>query len=73
MNAALIGVLVVAIVYVTVDGAIKIRAMHQRANRPVSPQRMQRLTVVKDPLLEMEDNQPTVVVLDFGQLFRGES
>jgi len=71
VNAALIGVLVVAIAYVAIDGAIKMRAMHQRAQRPVSPQRMKRLTVVQDPLLEL-DSQPTVVVLDFGQLFRGE-
>ena len=53
MNAALIGILVIAIVCVTADGCVKIRAMHQRTQRPVSPQRMKRLTVVQDPLLDL--------------------
>ena len=52
VNAALIGVLVLAIAYVTVDGAVKIRAMHQRAQRPVSPRRMSELNIVHDPLLD---------------------
>lgn len=70
MNAALIGILVLAIVYVAADGVVKIRAMHQRAAKPVSPQRMARLSVVRDPLLEI-DQQPTVVVLlDADLLFR---
>jgi hypothetical protein len=71
VNAALIGILVLAIVYVTVDGVVKVRAMHQRAAKPVSPQRMARLSVVRDPLLELPELQSTVVVLmDADLLFR---
>jgi hypothetical protein len=61
VNAALIGILAIAIVVVTAHGMMKIRTMHQRAQRPVSPQRMKHLSVVQDPLLELEQ-QPTVVV-----------
>jgi len=70
VNAALIGILILATIALVADGMIKVRAHNRSLQRPISPQRMARLSVVRDPLLEI-DQQPTVVVLlDADQLFR---
>lgn len=54
MNAAVIGLLVVAIVYVAADGVVKIRHQLRREARPVLQRRYDRLHVI-DPLLDGPD------------------
>ena len=54
MNAAVIGLLVLVIVYVVVDGVVKVRHQLARQNRPVLQRRYDRLHVI-DPLLDGPD------------------
>lgn len=75
MNAALIGVITLAIVLVVADGMIKVRAANQRADRrrPVTERRLREMNVINDPGLDI-DNQPTVtvVLMDIQHLLRGD-
>lgn len=54
MTGIVIGLLIVAIVFVTVDGVIKIRHQLHRQSRPVGDRRYDRLHVI-DPLLDGPD------------------
>ena len=54
MNALAIGLLVLAILYVAVDGVVKIRHQLARQNRPVLQRRYDRLHII-DPLLDGPD------------------
>ena len=54
VNAFIIAMLSIALVLVTIDGVVKIRAQLRKADKQVSARRLQRMWIY-DPLLDMYD------------------
>lgn len=54
VNAFIIAMLSIALVLVTIDGVVKIRAQLRKADKQVSERRLQRMWIY-DPLLDMYD------------------
>jgi len=54
VNAFIIAMLSIAVVLVTIDGVVKIRAQLRKADKQVSERRIQRMWIY-DPLLDMFD------------------